>query len=279
MGAVFGPAGNSESFNQKYKSTVKAPEWLKDMGLTAYEYQCGHGVVIGQDTARRLGELMARSGIRLSLHAPYYIVLTNPDSFDKNVEHLRKSCRAARWMGAGRVVVHTGFAGKDGREAAFRTAADTLTRALEILRSEGYGDITLCPEVMGKISQLGTLEEVLELCALDRELTPCVDFGHLYARTLGEFAGEEHFTRACEMMEAKIGLERARRLHIHFSRIEYRASGEYRHLTLEDKQFGPDFGPLASVLKPRGYEPVIICESRGTQAEDACRLRDTWEDV
>ena len=273
----FGPAGNSESFNAKFKSTLHAPPWLKELGLSAYEYQCGHGVTVGQATAEKLGALMAEHGVTLSLHAPYYIVLTNPDSFDKNLGHLRKSCRAAQWMGAKRVVVHSGIAGKGERETAFQTARDTLARALEVLREEGYGGISLCPEVMGKISQLGTLEEVLELCLIDQTLIPCVDFGHLYARTLGEFAAAEHYIKACELMESKLGAERARRLHIHFSRIEYRQSGEYKHLTLDDKQFGPDFEPLAEVLKPRGYEPVVICESRGTQAEDARRLRDMWE--
>jgi deoxyribonuclease-4 len=138
----------------------------------------------------------------------------------------------------------------------------------------GYGDLTLCPETMGKINQLGDLEEVLELCTLDERLLPCVDFGHLYARSLGALEGAEACEAMLDRMEAVLGQERASRFHSHFSHIEFTPKGgEKRHLRFSDGLFGPDFAPLAAAVARRGWHPTIICESAGSQSEDALEMK------
>ena len=115
MSALFGPAGNAQSF--PYKSSVDAPRWLAELGLDCYEYQCGKGVNVGEDTARKIGAAARAHGIRLSLHAPYFINLANPDpdSLKKTVGYIVDACRAADWMGAGRVVIHSGALMKRSR--------------------------------------------------------------------------------------------------------------------------------------------------------------------
>jgi deoxyribonuclease-4 len=172
------------------------------------------------------------------------------------------------------VVVHTGAAGGgiDRGEAA-KAALDTLREALSRLDEAGLGRVTLCPETMGKINQLGTLEEVLAICREEERLLPCVDFGHLYARSHGEMNTPEAFAAALDALENALGLERARVFHIHFSKIVYSKGGEVKHLTLADTAFGPDFAPLAALMWERRYTPTVICESAGTQAEDAAALR------
>ena len=276
--ARFGPAGNAENF--PHASSLDAPAWLASLSLSAYEYQCGRGVKIGKETAQKLGANAKAHDIALSLHAPYYINLSADDEerIAKNINYILQSAHAAHWMGAKRVVVHTGAAGGLDRRAALIQAGKTLRRALDICDAEGITNVTLCPETMGKINQLGTLEEVLTLCADNERLLPCVDFGHLYARSHGEAQGLEQTAAMLDAMETAIGLERARTLHIHFSHIEYSKGGEVRHLTLDDPRFGPDFTPLALVLKQRGYTPVFICESAGTQAADAAAMRQIFED-
>ena len=79
MSAWFGPAGNSESFSKQHKSSLQAPAWIAAQGLDCYEYQCGKGVHVGEETARKLGVKAREAGISLSLHAPYFINLANPD--------------------------------------------------------------------------------------------------------------------------------------------------------------------------------------------------------
>ena len=271
--AVFGPAGNSDSFSASFKSSLDAPAWIRSMGLGAYEYQCGNGVRIGQETSARLGEKATENSIVLSLHSPYYISLTNPDRLEGNIGYILASAKAAAAMKARRVVVHTGSATGVERSTAVENAWNTLKEALRVLDDEGYGDITLCPETMGKINQLGTLEEVAELVSRDERLMPCIDFGHLYARSLGELEGYEATAAMLDYLENRIGVERTRVFHSHFSKIEYSAGGEKRHTVLADTKYGPDFRPLARILAQRGYAPTIICESSGTQAEDAAEMQ------
>ena len=257
MRARFGTAGNPDGFYQAGgKQSKDMPPWLRDQGLEAYEYQCGKGVNLGEATARAIGRAAAEAGVALSLHAPYFVNPANPDpaSQEKTLGQVLKACQAARWMGADRVVVHTGALQKRTREAALATAKaffQTLRRRCD---QAGYGDILLCPETMGKINQLGDLEEVLAICQDEAGLLPCVDFGHLYARS-----------------------PRARVFHSHFSKIEYTPrGGEARHLTFDQPYFGPDYRPLCRALARRGWAPRVICESAGTQDVDALAMQRAY---
>ena len=164
----------------------------------------------------------------------------------------------------------------ESREAALEKALDTMRRAVEALDEAGYGDMTLCPETMGKIGQLGTLEEVLALCGVDKRITPCIDFGHLNARTLGGIQTKADYAAILDRMGEALGDERASRFHVHFSRIEFSEGGEKRHWTFAETQYGPEPAPLMELLAERRLAPTIICESAGTQAEDARTMAEIW---
>ena len=281
MSIAFGPAGNADSFSAAgYKSSKDAPEFLHGMGLNAYEYQCGNGVTVKEQGARSIGENAKRFGVRLSIHAPYYISMAGEEESKRlgSLRYFLQCGEAAKWMGAGRIVFHPGGLGKSTREEALARSKDTLLYVIREMDAAGFGDIALCPEVMGKINQVGTLEEVLGMCQLDERLIPCVDFGHLNARTFGSLAAKEDFEKVLDTMEDLLGRERASRFHVHFSKIQYGKGGELRHLTFADTEFGPEFGPLAEIFAERGYEPTVICESSGTQAEDAAEMMRLYEE-
>ena len=271
MSAIFGPAGNAEDF--PYKSSADAPKWLREIGLDCYEYQCGKGVHVGEDTARKVGLAAVGHGITLSLHAPYFINLANPDpeALQKTIGYITGACLVADWMGAGRVVIHSGALMKRTRREAQDIALRSLKEVITACDGAGFSHITLCPETMGKINQLGDLDEVLELCTLDQRLIPCVDFGHLYARSLGADQGTEACERMLDRMEEVLGPERASCFHSHFSHIEFTPNGgEKCHRTFgDDGGYGPDWAPLAQAVARRGWSPTFICESAGTQAGDA----------
>ena len=186
-----------------------------------------------------------------------------------SVNYLLQSAALCRALGGRRVIFHSGSCGRQSREAALEKALDTLKRAQDALDEAGFAEIILCPETMGKIGQLGTLEEVLALCGVDRRITPCIDFGHLNARTLGGIRSKADYAAILDRIGEALGDERARQFHVHFSRIEYSKGGEKRHWTFAETQFGPEPQPLMELLAERGLAPVIICESAGTQAEDA----------
>ena len=276
----FGTAGTSDSFAaQGYKTSLDIPAYTARMGLNAFEYQCGRGVRLGLDKAAKMAALAGPKDILFSVHAPYYISMSSleEDKRLNSVNYLLQSCALVKALGGRRVIFHAGSCGKQSREAALEKALDTMRRAVEALDEAGFADMTLCPETMGKIGQLGTLDEVLALCRVDRRITPCIDFGHLNARTLGGIQSRADYAAILDRMGEVLGDERARRFHVHFSRIEFSAGGEKRHWTFAETQFGPEPQPLMELLAERRLEPVIICESAGTQAEDAQAMQRMYE--
>ena len=276
----FGTAGTSDSFTAMgYKNSLDIPAYTEKMGLDAFEYQCGYGVRLGLDKARQMADDAAARGILFSVHAPYYISASSLDEEKRlnSVNYLLQSAALCRALGGRRVIFHSGSCGRQSREAALEKALDTLKRVQDALDEAGFAEIILCPETMGKIGQLGTLEEVLALCGVDRRITPCIDFGHLNARTLGGIRSKADYAAILDRIGEALGDARARQFHVHFSRIEYSKGGEKRHWTFAETQFGPEPQPLMELLAERGLAPVIICESAGTQAEDAKTMKRFFE--
>lgn len=277
----FGTAGNPELFyDEGGKSSLEMPAWLEKIGLDAYEYQCGRGVKISDEAARKLAKQAEKHNVYLSVHAPYFINIssTEPEKIDNGINYILQTANAAHNMGAKRIVVHMGAAKDITRRYAMEISTQTVKRALEELDNAGLGDVTICLETMGKINQMGTIEEVMELCCMDERLLPTVDFGHLNSRMQGALKTEDDFEHIIKYMEKKIGRERVDKFHAHFSKIEYTKAGEKKHLTFEDTEYGPDFLPLAKVLARRKISPVIICESAGTQSIDALEMKKIYEE-
>ena len=279
---LFGPAGNSLSFTEMgYKNSLDVPDYIVKMGLDCYEYQCGRGVNIGEEKAVALGKKAAERGVSLSLHAPYYISMSSLEEEKRlnSVNYILASARAVNAMGGNRIVVHTGSCGKISRANALELALDTMKLAIEALDREGLSHIHICPETMGKVNQLGTLDEVLELCKTDERLIPCIDFGHLNARDLGCLKTLGDYENIFVKIKNALGTDRLKSFHSHFSKIEYTTGGEKRHLTFADTVYGPDFDPVMELTSKYGCDPVFICESAGTQAEDAKTMKDYYNSL
>ncbi len=278
MGAVFGPAGSSVSFKQKKNANLF--EYLKYFKLSAYEYQCGMGVRISKERAKIFGESLP--GIEISVHAPYYISLSSVEEKKrkKSVDYILAAAEIAKIMGARRVVVHSGSCRTISREYALELAKKTLKQALCELKNLNLDDVFICPETMGKVNQLGDLMEVINLCKTSDNLIPCIDFGHLNARTFGSIKGKEDYSKILYEIENELGYEKLKIFHSHFSKIEFTVpGGEKKHLTFDDCEYGPDFEPLADLIVKKKLSPVFICESAGTQAEDASKMRKIYESL
>lgn len=274
MNAKFGPGGNSESFYAEgYKSTLQMFGWLESKGLDAYEYQGGNGIRASKETLSAIGKKAKEHGILMSLHTPYFISLsgTDPEKRLKSISYIQESINAAEALGADTIVIHSGSAAKISREEAMSLARDTLEKTAEAV---GDTKIRLGLETMGKQNQLGTLEEVIQLCKTDKKFVPVVDFGHLNARICGgAFPDKEAYFRVFERIGEELGDSVANTLHCHFSKIEYTSAGEKKHLTFTDNEYGPAFEPLAEAIVKYKLSPRIICESAGTMAEDALAIK------
>lgn len=278
MSIKFGPAGQSMDYTKK--TSLHYPKWLNERGLTAFEYQCGKGVLVGEETARAIGAQAKEHDVQMSLHAPYFINLGSPEEErqEKNLGYILKAFECAEWMGATRVVVHPGGLMKRERRAVMDLTLPAIKRAVDVCDAHGYGHIHLCMETMGKINQLGDLDEVLEMCQVDERILPCIDFGHLYARTFGELDGEDAMIQILDRMQNLLGEERASKFHSHFSKIAFTIKGgEKMHLTFDQDEFGPQPEPLMKELAKRKWSPVLICESAGTQSQDALYMKQIYE--
>lgn len=277
---LFGPSGNSSLFYETgHKSSLEAPAWLKSLGLNAYEYSFGKGYIMGSEKARLLGEEAERNGIKISIHAPYYINFANENEemVEKSYGYVLTGLKFLRDMKGQQLVFHAASQGKLPREKALELTRERLKILANKARENGFGDLTLCLETMGKPLQIGTYEEVIELCTVDEIYTPTFDFGHIYALNLGNFGTYEDFKKVFELSIEKLGFERTSNCHIHFSMIEYGNKGEVRHLNFDNGKFGPSFEPLMKAIKDLGLKPMIICESRDNMAIDAIALKKAFE--
>ena len=280
MKAYFGPGGNSEAFYRSgLKSTLDAPSFIKNIGLDAYEYEAGNGLSASPSILTAIGREAEKHNIKMSFHTPYFISLSGvvEEKRLNSINYIRQSLDAAKLLGAGTIVVHSGSAAKITRDEAMRLAGDTLVKTLSAV--DTYG-IKIGLETMGKINQLGTLDEVLELCRIDSAFVPVVDFGHLNARDLGGvFVTADDYLRVFDKIDRALGAEVATNLHCHFSKIEWTGSGEKRHLTFADEIYGPNFEPLVEVIYKNNLTPTIICESAGTQSDDALAMKKYYMEL
>jgi deoxyribonuclease-4 len=258
----FGPAG--KPITLKSTDILRAPSFLREMGLNAMEYEAVRGVNIREDKARALGSEAKANGIKLSLHAPYYINLAGRrDVVERSMRNLRESIEASHWMGAYVVVFHPGYY-KDAP-----SKRDALTKVIENLKSVteyrdqiGAKEVWLGPETTGKTSQVGSLEEIIEIASEVEGARPVVDFAHLYARSGGKYiTSREDVLEVIGLIEKKLGSWALKPLHIHFSKIEYGKGGEREHHTLTEEAYGPDFKYVCNVLCEVGVDAVIISES------------------
>ena len=277
--ARFGPSGNSESYHQMgVKNTETAAAVTRKLGLDIYEYSFGHGVTMSSERARSIGEAFRREGLEISVHAPYFINFANtdPDMIVKSFGWVEKSAVKVLEMGGRRVVFHPATQGKFEREDAKRLMLDNIRRMADVM-AEMPEELMLCVETMGKVVQMGTVAEVCEICNLSDRIYPCVDFGHLYARSLGELEGTAACASMLDRIEAVLGAERAGAFHSHFSKIQFTPNGgEKMHLTFAQDDFGPDPAPLMAEVARRGWSPTFICESAGTQSEDALTMKEQY---
>ena len=275
----FGPSGNCESFYAEgYTHTEEAAAFVKNRGLDCFEYSFGRGVRMSEDKAISIGDAFQNADVEISVHAPYFINFANPDDemAAKSYGYVLDSAKMVKLMRGKRVVFHPAAQGKMSREDAVALTEDRLKILRDYIYLNNMQDLIFCPETMGKLAQIGTVEEVVRFCKVDPVFTPCVDFGHINAREQGTLKTVEDYRSRLQYMIDELGFDRMQNFHVHFSKIMYSAKGEIKHLTFEDSVYGPEFEPLAVALKELNLQPYIVSESAGTQAEDAKYMKNAY---
>ena len=276
----FGPSGNCDSFYAEgFSHTEESAAFVKKRGLDCFEYSFGRGVRMSEDKAIAIGEAFQAEGVEISAHAPYFINFANPDDemAAKSYGYVLDTAKALKLMGGKRVVFHPAAQGKASREEAVSLTEERLKILRDYIYLNDLQDMTFCPETMGKLAQIGTVEEITRFCKIDPIYVPCIDFGHINAREQGSLKTVGDYKSRLQYMIDELGMEKMRHFHMHFSKIMYSAKGEVKHLTFEDEVYGPEFAPLATALKQLDLQPYIVSESAGTQAEDALEMKITYD--
>jgi len=270
-GLHFGTAG--VPLSSADDSSLAAIERIKALGLDCLEIEFVKGVKMGFDTARKVREKAAALGVRLSVHAPYFINLNSEDPGKRlqSQERLLNTARVGAACGAASVVFHAAFYGKDSAEKTYEAVKRELGAVQSIVRTERLA-VTLRVETMGKRSQFGSLDEVLTLCRDVAGLQPCLDFSHLYARE-GRINSYTDFHRVLSKVARKLGPRALRNVHIHIAGIHYGDKGEIKHLNLEETDFRYD--EWLQALRDLGVEGMVICESPNLE-EDALMLKKLY---
>ena len=277
---LFGPSGcGNEFYEQGHKSILEVPEWVKNYGLDAYEYSFGHGYNMSSELANKAGQLFKDHDIKLSLHAPFYINFANPDEvmYQKTQGYIYTGIKFLRAFGADRLIFHPASCGKLKREEALELTNKRFDETFNKMDEEGILDgLLLCPETMGKTMQIGTYSEVVDLCKVNEHLVPTFDFGHINSLEQGSLKTKDDYKRILDYCIEKLGFDRTNNCHIHFSKIQYGAKGEIKHLNYDDIIYGPEFDPLAEVLVEYNLSPRVICESMDKMPHDALIMKKIY---
>jgi len=264
MRTRFGPAGVPPMFRLMGATMFDVPQLLQEEGLDAFEYQAsrwGGKPQIKQADAQKLGEAAKQNDVRLSMHGSYFInLLGKKEVAEASKERILAAVTAADWMGAYVVVFHTGFYGKFDRDYALKTSIVELREVSSKMKSMGI-KAKLGPETMGRKSQIGGIDEIIEINREVENTQLVVDWGHLHALHQGSFKTVDDMRRVASKIEQELGTQTMRSMHCHFSKIEFGASGEKCHHTLDEAAFGPEFGMLAEVILEFGMHSTMICET------------------
>ncbi|NOZ82464.1 MAG: TIM barrel protein [Euryarchaeota archaeon] len=271
----FGTAGVPRSAESR--STVAGLRRLGELSLDCMEVQFVRGVRMSQQTAQEVRREAEKLGIRLSVHAPYYINLNSSSEHksEASLQRIVSSAIAASACSARDVVFHAAYYMKAGRAETYQVVRRMLERALELLESEAP-EVVLRPETTGRKSQFGTLEEVLTLSQELEHVQPCVDFAHIYARSRGGVNTYEQFLQVLEQVEQALGGDALRSMHIHLSGILYGRGGERSHARLEDSEFR--YREVLRALADCGAAGSMVCESPVLE-DDALLLRQSYAEL
>lgn len=272
MSLLFGTAGTPRS--SRGTDSISGIRRVHELGLGCMELEFVRGVKMGEKTARAVYDIARQLGIRLSVHAPYYINLNaEGETLEMSKERILNSARIGHICGAKSVVIHAGFLQKQSREAVYEKIKKAIVEIKERLKSEGI-DITLRIETMGRESQFGSLEEALAITEVDGVL-PCIDFSHIHAVT-GKNNSREEFASILARVEEKLGRGGLDDMHIHVSGIEYSDKGEKNHLIFAKSDF--KYKELAQSFVEFDIKGMVICESPNLE-EDALVLKGEYEKI
>lgn len=289
---TFGVAGYPLAYTQTpYKNDrTRVFEWLRGIDLDAFEAQMTYGPKTSVENCALIKSLSSDFNIKISVHAAYYIVLTSSDKLkiQRSIETLKKTFDLAYLMGADVVVLHPGpYYGENPKEI-YNILEQNLN---EFFYEIGQSEIGLFLETAGKKGQLGSVDEILGLSKSIKGCFPCIDFGHVHARTCGGLGCEYDIDRLFDKLNDDNVFNN--RIHFHYTPIDYGPQGEITHKALDDEYptspqqslfensskagvYHPRFERIVENLKKTDASFTVISETHNSQEKGAMALKQYY---
>ncbi|MGC8899077.1 MAG: TIM barrel protein [Candidatus Micrarchaeia archaeon] len=268
----FAPAG--VPIQCRDRSTLGGVRCTAELGLNSMEMEFVQGVKLNMKKAEEIRETAQELNIKLSSHAPYFINFCNSDKKTTTFRNLEQSAVITEACGGYITVFHPGFYGKFSKEEAYKIAKGLLSEVVERIKQKTK-NVLLGAETVGKKSQFGGLDEVIKLSQHVERVWPVIDFAHMLAREQNvKFKKEEDYIKVFDLLEKEIP-GYTKKMHIHFSEINYSEAGEKSHLPLGTK-YEPDYRPMLKVIKNNGYSAMIVSESPKIEF-DAVRMMKFYD--
>jgi len=270
---LFATAGIPAS--SKGGGTVGGIEQVKKLGLGAMEMEFVRQVYIKKDKAPVIADAAKKNNILLTSHAPYFINLNAKE--DKKIYasygYISNSAIITSLCGGWSSCFHAGYYMKDPAGKVYKVIKENLKKIVKKVKDAGH-KIWVRPEVSGRVSQFGSLQEILKLSQEIEQVAPCIDYSHLHARTNGKFNTREEFIDIHREVERALGKEGLQNMHLHLSGIAYGEKGEKNHLILKESDM--NYKDLCKVWKEFKVKGVVVCESPNLE-KDALLLKKTYE--
>ncbi len=260
----FGPAGIPLSTPKP--STITGIYQVKKLGLDAMEIEFVQGVRMNINTAKQAKEIALKEDIILTAHGPYYINLLSPDvkKVEASIQRVLDTARVTYQAGGYSIVFHAAYYQKMSKNEAYDKVKEIMKGIVKTLKDEGV-KIWVRPELTGKPTQFGDLNELIKLSQDVEMVLPCIDFAHLHARYNGKYNTEEEINNVLATIESGLGREALDNMHIHISGINYTDKGERNHLNLEESDY--NYRALISAWKSFKIKGVVISESPNLEGD------------
>ncbi len=277
MQMIFGVAGVPTNYKGKFKDLFS---WLREIGLNAYEIQCVYGFKVS-DVNKEIIKKESET-INFSIHAPYYINLgsKNAPVVERSKSNMKEGIELAKSIGVNRIIFHPG-GGHDNTEEGRKIAISQLIDAInEFTHEINMGNVRLYPEIGGKTANLGSLDEIIEICKRCEFCYPCIDIAHLHAREVGSIVDKNALKVRLEKLKTALP-EKFKYVHFHAYTINYGEKGEINHLVhgenMPNGSVGrPNLGDFVDLLHEMNIDPWVISEASDSQEIGAKYMRDLY---
>jgi len=285
MKARFGPGGFPPSFYESEYRLSKYGKhregifpWLASLGLNYLELECTYGIRMPHDQASNYARVASDNGIGLSIHAPYYCVLcsSNRETVIRSRQDILRSFELASILGADRICFHPGYPCRKD----IKVSLDMIIESLLIVGRHRPDNVFVCPEIGGKVNQLGSPDDLIYICKHVDYARPCLDLAHLHAREGSSLTSVDAIVDHLNYVEQELGRSRLEESYYHVYQVSTNHLGEKEHLTFDDDSgYYPKAKHFIRSMRVKDLVPTVICEASRSQEQGAVLMKKLyWED-